>query len=47
MVRPVKADEHGGKLIICEDKVAVSVMAIDEHAHRKKRDVASAKSVPD
>ncbi|QFU16940.1 hypothetical protein [Microvirga thermotolerans] len=36
MVRPVKADKHGGKLIICKDKVAFSVIAIDEHAHRKK-----------
>ena len=33
MVRPVEADEHGGKLVVCEDKPAVSVMAVDEHAH--------------
>jgi len=36
MVRPVEAHEHGGKLVVCEDKLAVSVVAVDEHAHRKK-----------
>jgi hypothetical protein len=34
MVRPVEADEHSGKLVICEDKLALTVMAVDEHAHR-------------
>jgi hypothetical protein len=36
MVRPVKADEHGGKLVICENKVALTVMAINEYTHRHK-----------
>jgi hypothetical protein len=39
MVRPVEADEHGGKLVVSEDKVAVSVMAVDEHTHGLERDV--------
>jgi len=34
MVRPFEADEHGGKLVVCEDEPAVGVMAVDEHAHR-------------
>jgi hypothetical protein len=29
MVRPVEADEHGSELVICEDKVAISVVAVD------------------
>jgi hypothetical protein len=36
MVRPVETDEHGGKLVVSEDKVAIRVMAVDEHAHGRK-----------
>jgi len=28
-----EANDHGGKLVVCEDKAALAVMAIDEHAH--------------
>jgi hypothetical protein len=36
MVRPVKAHEHGSELVICEDEVAISVVAVDEHARSLK-----------
>src|SRR4051812_28656558 len=36
MVCRIEADDHAGKLVICEDKVAVSIVAVDEHAHRHK-----------
>jgi hypothetical protein len=39
MVLAVEADDHGGKLAIREDKVALTVMAINELAHRLERDV--------
>ena len=36
MVRPVEAHEHGGKLVVSKDKLAVSVVAVDKYVHRKK-----------
>jgi hypothetical protein len=35
----IEADDHGGELIIGQDKVALAVMAVDEHAHGLERDV--------
>ena len=32
MVLALEADDHGGELVIGEDKVALAVMAVDEHA---------------
>jgi hypothetical protein len=32
----VEADDHGRELVIGEDKVALAVMAVDEHAHGHK-----------
>src|SRR5215218_2816425 len=39
MVLAVEADDHGGQLVIGEDKVALAVMAVDEHAQGLERDV--------
>src|ERR687897_527682 len=39
MALAIEADDHGGELIIDEDKVALAVMTINEHAHRLERDV--------
>jgi hypothetical protein len=39
MVLAVEADDHGSKLIVSEDKVALTVMAINEHTHRLERNV--------
>jgi len=39
MALTIEADEHGGKLVVCEDELAVGVMAVDEHAHGLERDV--------
>jgi hypothetical protein len=33
MIRPIEADEHGGKLAVGEDESAGGVVAVDEHAH--------------
>ena len=34
VVLAIKADDHGRELAVCEDQVALAVMAVDEHAHR-------------
>jgi hypothetical protein len=36
MALAIETDDHGGELIVHEDKAALAVMAIDEHAHRPK-----------
>jgi hypothetical protein len=39
MTVAVEADDHGGELAILEDKTAVGVVAINEHAQGLERDV--------
>jgi hypothetical protein len=38
-VLAVEADDHGGKIAVREDEVALAVMAVDEHAYGLERDV--------
>jgi hypothetical protein len=39
MVLAIEAGDHGGKLAIREDKVALTVMTVDDQAHGLERDV--------
>jgi hypothetical protein len=36
MALAIETDDHGRELVVHEDKAALAVMAIDEHAHRLK-----------
>lgn len=34
MVLAIQAGNHGGELVIGRDKVALAIVAVDEHAYR-------------
>jgi hypothetical protein len=41
MVLAIEADDHGGEMVVGEDKAALAVMAVDEHAQGLERDGAA------